>query len=76
MWLQDLGPGDLDYRRVAEILRQESYRGTLTVELAYERRTTRTRSIEENLRQSRRFVIRRSAQFSARSRSDPRRSRT
>jgi inosose dehydratase len=56
VWLQDLGPGDLDYRRVAEILRQENYRGTLTVELAYERRTTRTRSIEENLRLSRRFV--------------------
>ena len=56
VWLQDLGPGDLDYRRLAGILRDESYPGTLTVELAYEGRTARTRSIEENLRQSRRFV--------------------
>jgi inosose dehydratase len=56
VWLQDLGPGDLDYRRVAGIIRDERYAGTLTVELAYERRTTRTRSIEDNLRRSRRFV--------------------
>jgi inosose dehydratase len=56
VWLQELGPGDLDYSRVAGILRDERYAGTLTVELAYERRTTRTRSVEENLRRSRRFV--------------------
>lgn len=56
VWLQELGPGDLDYSRVAGILRDESYPGTLTVELAYERRTARTRSVEENLRRSRRFV--------------------
>ena len=56
VWLQDLGPGDLDYRAVARTLRQEGYPGTLTVELAYEPRTERTRSIEENLRRSRRFV--------------------
>ena len=56
VWLQELGPGDLDYSRVAGILRDESYAGTVTVELAYEPRTTRTRSVEENLRRSRRFV--------------------
>ena len=58
VWLQELGPGDLNYTRVARILRDESYAGTLTVELAYEGRTTRTRSLEENLRRTRRFVRR------------------
>ena len=56
VWLQDLGPGDLDYRRIARTLRQSGYTGTLTVELAYEPQTARTRSVEENLRRSRRFV--------------------
>ena len=56
VWLQELGPGDLDYVSIAGILREEGYRGTLTVELAYERQTTRTRAVEENLQRSRRFV--------------------
>jgi inosose dehydratase len=56
VWLQDLGPGDVDYRRIAGILRADGYRGTFTVELAYDRRTVRTRSVEANLRRSRRFV--------------------
>jgi inosose dehydratase len=56
VWLQELGPGDLDYSRFARILRDQSYPGTLTVELAYEPRTLRNRPLEENLRRSRRFV--------------------
>lgn len=58
VWLQDLDRGDLDYGVIAHALRQANYRGTYTVELAYEPRTERTRSVEANLRKSRSFVRR------------------
>lgn len=57
IWLQDLGRGDLDYAALAEVFRRGNYRGTYTVELAYEPRTRRTRSIEANLRRSRDFLV-------------------
>jgi inosose dehydratase len=57
IWRQDLGPGDLDYAALAEVFRRGNYRGTYTVELAYEPRTRRTRSIEANLRMSREFLV-------------------
>jgi inosose dehydratase len=57
IWLQDLGPGDVDYAALAEVLRSGSYRGMYTVELAYEPRTERTRSIEANLQRSRDFLV-------------------
>lgn len=56
VWTEDLAEGDLDYPRVAEVLKQISYRGSYTVELAYEAQTEKTRSIEENLRNSYRYT--------------------
>ena len=58
VWEEDLGPGDLDYAVIARALREAKFSGTYTVELAYEPRTVRTRSIEEDLRRSRAFVRR------------------
>jgi inosose dehydratase len=58
IWLQDLDRGDIDYAALAEVFRQGNYRGTYTVELAYEPRTRRTRTIEANLRRSREFLVR------------------
>jgi inosose dehydratase len=58
VWEEDLGPGDLDYGVIARALRDAKFSGTYTVELAYEPRTVRTRSIEEDLRRSRAFVRR------------------
>jgi inosose dehydratase len=57
-WLQDLDRGDIDYAAIAEVLRSGRYRGTYTVELAYEPRTRRTRTIEANLHRSREFLVR------------------
>ena len=59
VWEEDLGPGDLDYAVIARALREAKFSGTYTVEKpAYEPRTVRTRSIEEDLRRSRAFVRR------------------
>jgi sugar phosphate isomerase/epimerase len=56
VWMEDFADGDLDYRRVADYLRSRSYQGILVVELAYEKGTAVTRSLEENLRLSRLYT--------------------
>ena len=53
VWMEDFGPGDVDYSPVAEYLHQINYQGFLVVELAYEKDTVMTRSLEEDLRRSR-----------------------
>ena len=53
VWMEDFGPGDVDYTQVAEYLHQINYKGFLVVELAYEKDTAITRSLEEDLRRSR-----------------------
>jgi inosose dehydratase len=58
VWLEDLREGDVDYAAVARALRRSNYRGTYTVELAYEPHTVRGESIETDLRLSRAFVRR------------------
>lgn len=56
VWMEDFGPGDLDYQKVQTILDQISYQGYYTVELAYDPETQVTRSLGENLRRSFDFV--------------------
>ncbi len=58
IWLEDVREGDVDYVQIARALREANFTGTYTVELAYEPRTVRTRSIEADLRDSREFVRR------------------
>jgi inosose dehydratase len=58
VWAEDLGSGDIDYTRAQKILSKLNYRGWYTVELAYEGKTVRTRSLEEDLARSRDFVRR------------------
>ncbi len=58
IWLETLGPGDIDYQAVRDYLRRIGYRGLLAVELAYEKETVITRPLEENLRLSRLFAER------------------
>ena len=53
VWMEDFGPGDVDYSQVAEYLHQINYEGFLVVELAYEKDTVMTRGLEEDLRRSR-----------------------
>jgi inosose dehydratase len=56
VWMEDFGPGDIDYSQVAEYLHHINYQGFLVVELAYEKGTVITRSLEEDLRRSRIFA--------------------
>jgi inosose dehydratase len=53
VWMEDFGPGDVDYAPVAEYLHQINYQGFLVVELAYEKETAMTRGLEEDLERSR-----------------------
>jgi inosose dehydratase len=53
VWTEDFGPGEVDYAPVAAYLRDIQFQGYLIVELAYEKSTTITRSLEEDLRLSR-----------------------
>jgi sugar phosphate isomerase/epimerase len=54
--MEDFGPGDIDYQKVADYLRKISFNGYLVVELAYERGTQITRSLDEDLRLSRLYT--------------------
>jgi len=58
VWTETFGDGDIDYPAVAAYLRQIDYRGYLFVELAYEKATQVTRSLEDNLRLSRHYAER------------------
>ena len=56
VWAEDFGPGDIDYQGVADYLRKISFNGYLVVELAYEKNTQITRSLDEDLRLSRQYT--------------------
>ena len=56
VWTEDFGPGDIDYQKVADYLRDISFNGYLVVELAYEKDTQITRSLDEDLRLSRLYT--------------------
>ena len=56
VWTEDFGPGDIDYQKVADYLRGIGFKGYLVVELAYEKNTQITRSLDEDLRLSRRYA--------------------
>ncbi len=58
VWLEELADGDLDYRAIAAILKQNDYKGWLTVELAWDAKTQITRPLGENLRRSREYAER------------------
>ncbi len=53
VWMEDFGPGDIDYAPIADYLKKIAYRGYLVIELAYEKATDIRRSLEEDLRLSR-----------------------
>ena len=53
VWMEEFGDGDIDYRPVAAYLKEIGYQGPLLVELAYEKATSPTRPLEEDLRRSR-----------------------
>jgi len=56
IWTEDFGPGDIDYQKVADYLRGIGFKGYLVVELAYEKDTQITRSLDEDLRLSRLYT--------------------
>ncbi len=56
IWSEYLGDGDIDYRRVAAILRKSGIKPYLVVELAYEKETQPTHSLEDDLRDSRTYT--------------------
>ena len=56
VWMEDFNDGDVDYHKVAEYLKETGYNGYLVVELAYEKGTTITRSLEEDLKASRLYT--------------------
>jgi hydroxypyruvate isomerase len=54
--MEDFNDGNVNYRVVADYLKEIAYQGYLVVELAYEDRTKVTRSLEEDLRLSRLYT--------------------
>ena len=56
VWMEDFGPGDVDYAPLAAYLHDIKYQGFLVVELAYEKGTPMTRGLEEDLRRSRLYT--------------------
>jgi inosose dehydratase len=56
VWTEEVGPGDVDYTKVADYLRGIQFNGYLVVELAYEKGTQITRSLDEDLRLSREYT--------------------
>ncbi len=58
VWLEELADGEVDYGAVAAELKKNNYRGWLTVELAWDPNTQKTRPLSENLRRSREYAER------------------
>jgi inosose dehydratase len=58
IWLEDLEDSDIDYRKVAEFLKQAGLAPLIVVELAYRPNTRVTRSLGEDLRLSRIYAER------------------
>ncbi len=58
VWSQDLDDGDVDYKKIAALLKRQGFKGQLTVELAHEKATPSTRPLGENLARSRIYVRR------------------
>ena len=58
IWMEELADGDVDYRAVAAALKKLKYKGWLTVELAWDPQTQRTRPLVENLKRSREYAER------------------
>lgn len=56
VWSEDFGDGDIDYKAVAAYLRSIHFDGFLSVELAWDKETKVTRTLEENLRLSRLYT--------------------
>src|SRR5574340_606118 len=56
VWTEEFGDGDIDYREVAAFLKKTGFTGVASVELAYEKGTAITRSLEEDLRRSREYA--------------------
>ena len=56
LWLEDLEDSDIDYRKVADYLKQEKLNPLVVVELAYRPNTVITRPLEEDLRLSRLYA--------------------
>jgi inosose dehydratase len=56
IWMEDFGPGDVDYTQVANYLRAIKFAGYLVVELAYEPGMQPTRPLTEDLRLSRLYT--------------------
>jgi inosose dehydratase len=58
IWLEDVEDSDIDYRKVAEYLREGGLAPLIVVELAYRPNTTVTRPLKEDLRLSRMYAER------------------
>jgi inosose dehydratase len=56
VWMESLDNGDIDYSQVAAYLKKIKYDGWMNVELAYEKATKITRTLEEDMRLSRLFA--------------------
>jgi inosose dehydratase len=56
VWLEEFGAGDIDYSKITDYLKEIGFSGYLVVELAYEKSTKITRSLEEDLRLSRLYA--------------------
>ena len=58
IWLEEFADGDVDYKAVAAALKKLKYKGWLTVELAWDPQTKRTRPLVEDLKRSREYAER------------------
>ncbi len=58
IWLEELADGDVDYHAVAAALKKLHYKGWLTVELAWDTQTQRSRTLVEDLKRSREYTER------------------
>jgi inosose dehydratase len=56
IWLEDVEDSDIDYRKVADYLKDQRLRPLVVVELAYRPNTVVTRSLVEDLRRSRLYT--------------------
>jgi sugar phosphate isomerase/epimerase len=55
-WPESMGEGNVDFKEIADVLREIKFEGTAIIELAHENGFTPTRPIKESLKMSREFM--------------------
>jgi len=57
-WPESLGEGNVNFKEIADVLKEINFQGTAVIELAHENGFMKTRPLKESLKMSREYMRR------------------